>query len=318
MKNSNKSRRTFLYFLIILHLMVILKWLLDQWLYPVNPPPETWKFVLMYYCLILFVTSVVIVAKYTIHNNETIFLLNSALQIEQDVMVQGSDVAQLYYIGLNAISTASVVLMPINCCVFALRQPCMPPVVTSAIYLESSIMCAGTFTVTVVLTYPSQVKVILLGSMNRDLNTGGPHVSSCLRKYRILELLVDMHNLVLKQPVMSALVGCVTTLESFTLYIVIASRSVVPLPLLLLFAAVAVSMFFVIVRLFKMMSNPFIKSVELLNSLKRMNESKQIKRCVQSFREAKLTLGDGKFFDTSTSLVIWAKCIDLLITFLLT
>lgn len=87
----------------------------------------------------------------------------------------------------------SVVSIPIACFGLALLRPCMPPVLTSEIYLEckswnhngnsgiifrtlgavlfsyfgAAIVCAGTFTVTVVLTYPSQVKLILLESMNR-------------------------------------------------------------------------------------------------------------------------------------------------------
>lgn len=87
--NSKKIQRIFSYLLILLHLAIILKWLLDQWLYPVKPTPPTWKFVLMYYCAVLFATGVVVGAKYTIHNNETVLMLNSALHIEQEFMIQG-------------------------------------------------------------------------------------------------------------------------------------------------------------------------------------------------------------------------------------
>lgn len=142
---------------------------------------------------------------------------------------------------------------------------------------------------------------------------------TCLKKYRTLQLLSDMHNSVFRNPAMAATVGCVTIGESFALYPLIASASVVPLPLLVLFANVSLDFFIAIVGLFKIMSFPFTKSVDLLNSLQRINikPANWVNRYLRSCSPSKLTLGDGRFFDRSTSLLIWAQCVDLLITFLL-
>lgn len=130
-------------------------------------------------------------------------------------------------------------------------------------------------------------------------------------------MLTDMHNSVIRHPFISIMVGAVTACESFALYIIITATSAIPIPILLLLSSVAVDLFVLIVGPFRIMANPLVKSIALLESLKRMNESKWVKRFVRSLPPSKMTLGDGKFFDKATSLVIYSKCADLVITFLL-
>lgn len=130
-------------------------------------------------------------------------------------------------------------------------------------------------------------------------------------------MLTDLHNSVFRHPIMSIMVGAVTICESFALYIIITSTLEVPVVVIILFSAVAVDLFILIVGPFKIMANPFVRSKELLQSLKRMNTSGWVKRFVKSCPPSKLILGDGKFFDRATSLVIFSKCVDLLITFVL-
>lgn len=126
-----------------------------------------------------------------------------------------------------------------------------------------------------------------------------------------------MHNSVLRPPLMACLVGGVSMFVSFSLYIIISSTSEVPFTIFVLFSAVALNMSVIIVWPFKLMGVPFVKSVELLKSLQRMNGLGWVKRFVRSCPPSKLSLGDGGFFDKATSLVILRKSIDLLITFLL-
>lgn len=143
------------------------------------------------------------------------------------------------------------------------------------------------------------------------------NVQVCFRTYRTLQMLTDMHNSVIRHPFISIMVGAVTACESFALYIIITATSAIPIPILLLLSSVAVDLFVLIVGPFRIMANPLVKSIALLESLKRMNESKWVKRFVRSLPPSKMTLGDGKFFDKATSLVIYSKCADLVITFLL-
>lgn len=138
-----------------------------------------------------------------------------------------------------------------------------------------------------------------------------------LRTYRTLEILSTMQNSVLRQPFMPTLVGGVTVCQTWTLYIVITGTSLVPVPALLLSLGVATEMFLVIMGPFRMIANPFVKSTELLKSLRRLNNSRWIQRFVRSCQPSKLTLGDGKFFDRATFLLVWRKSIDFLISFLL-
>ncbi|OXA54615.1 hypothetical protein Fcan01_11135 [Folsomia candida] len=119
------------------------------------------------------------------------------------------------------------------------------------------------------------------------------------------QMLTDMHNSVIRHPFISIMVGAVTACESFALYIIITATSAIPIPILLLLSSVAVDLFVLIVGPFRIMANPLVKSIALLESLKRMNESKWVKRFVRSLPPSKMTLGDGKFFDKATSLVIY-------------
>lgn len=59
-KKSKMFERAITTLLIMLHLGVALKWLLDQWFYPQSPPSPTWKIVFIYYCITLFCALTVI------------------------------------------------------------------------------------------------------------------------------------------------------------------------------------------------------------------------------------------------------------------
>lgn len=87
--NANKRRGILAVLILLLHLGIILKWVLDQWLNPVNHSRTIWKFVLMYYCVTVFCTIMVFIAQLTLLKEETISLLNLALQIERDSSAKG-------------------------------------------------------------------------------------------------------------------------------------------------------------------------------------------------------------------------------------
>ncbi|OXA54613.1 hypothetical protein Fcan01_11137 [Folsomia candida] len=322
---------------------VVLKWLLDQWLEPVNHSIPIWKFVLMYYCLTLFSATVAFTVHFTWLKGETIFLLNSALQVERNVKSKGTDTVHLYYAWFVVLSKITVILMPAACTAIAIVRPCMPPAWSSVIYLKCeswdddgnsgiifricgalpyyylgmSLASTTVFVFTVVLIYPAEVKLILLESINRDLCRRWQNAVPCLHTYRTLQMLGDMHNSVFRHPIMAILIGAVTVCASFALYILITSTSVAPIPIIIILSLVALDLFIMVVGPFKFMANPLPKSTELLQSFKRMNRSRWIKRFVRSCPPSKLLLGDGKFFDRATSLVICRKSADLVITFLL-
>ncbi|OXA37729.1 hypothetical protein Fcan01_27555 [Folsomia candida] len=186
---------------------------------------------------------------------------------------------------------------------------------------------SGVMVFVIHLTYLKEEVIFLLNSaqkVEQDLNMKGGNLESevnCpikyLRTYRTLEILSTMQNSVLRQPFMPTLVGGVTVCQTWTLYIVITGTSLVPVPALLLSLGVATEMFLVIMGPFRMIANPFVKSTELLKSLRRLNNSRWIQRFVRSCQPSKLTLGDGKFFDRATFLLVWRKSIDFLISFLL-
>ncbi|OXA53666.1 hypothetical protein Fcan01_11282 [Folsomia candida] len=244
--------------------------------------------------------------------------------------MKGNSIVHKYYIVFVSLSMMGIILMPIACFMFGLLRPCMPPTLTSVIYLKCkswddhvstgiffttcgaillyylslSVVATAAFGITIVLDYPTEVKLILVELMKSNLRGARKEDFPWLDSYRILQILTDLHNSVFRHPIMSILVGSVTACESFALYTLITSSTVVSYSVLVLFAAVGVELFVVTVGPFKIMANPFVQSVELLHSFESMKGSKLTKRLVMSFPPSKLTLGDGGFFDKATSLVI--------------
>lgn len=87
--NSKTCRLIVSNLIILLHLGVALKWVLEQWLNPVNPYPPIWKFVFIYYCITLFTACVLFVIHFSLLKKETISLLNSGIHVEQTVNSKG-------------------------------------------------------------------------------------------------------------------------------------------------------------------------------------------------------------------------------------
>lgn len=116
---------------------------------------------------------------------------------------------------------------------------------------------------------------------------------------------------------MPIFVGAIITCESCALYILITSTDKVPIPIIFLFIVVAIDVWILIVGPMKIMAKPYVESVEFLNSLKTENTSKWTKKFARSCTPAKIMLGDGKFFDAGTPLVVWRQTIELLVAFLL-
>lgn len=85
--NANKFRRLLAFSVILLHLAVVVKWVLDQWLNHVDEP--IWKFVLMYYYVTLACAVIGFTAHLTWLKSETVSLLNSAIQVERDSRGKG-------------------------------------------------------------------------------------------------------------------------------------------------------------------------------------------------------------------------------------
>lgn len=138
-----------------------------------------------------------------------------------------------------------------------------------------------------------------------------------LAQYRTLQLLSNFHNFVFCTPSMVVMAFSCTICESIALCLIITSSSTVPLPVLILFSIVAADLCIVIHAVFKILSYPHVKSLEFIEFVKTRSYSKWEHRFILSCPPSKLSLGDGGFFDKLTSFVIWQKCIDFLITFLL-
>lgn len=88
--NSKRYQRVSSTLVILLHLAVTLKWRLGQWVYPDNQSPiSTWKLVYIYYCITLYVAVLIFIGHLAFLKEETIALLNSAMQMEREVNAKG-------------------------------------------------------------------------------------------------------------------------------------------------------------------------------------------------------------------------------------
>ncbi|OXA42579.1 hypothetical protein Fcan01_22435 [Folsomia candida] len=101
------------------------------------------------------------------------------------------------------------------------------------------------------------------------------------------------------------------------LLLAVLMGNIIPVPVLIFFLAIAVDFWIIIHAVFKVLSYPYVESLEFIHLVNKGKCSKWEGRFIKSCPPSKLSLGDGGFFDTLTSLVIWQKCIDFLITFLL-
>lgn len=125
-----------------------------------------------------------------------------------------------------------------------------------------------------------------------------------LPMYRTLQLLSNFHNFVFCVPSMVVLAFSCTICESIALFLMITSNHVVPLPVLILFSLVVIDFFVIIHSVFKILSYPYVKSLEFIGLVKMGRYSKLEHRFILSCPPSKLSLGNGGFFDKLTSFVI--------------
>lgn len=136
-------------------------------------------------------------------------------------------------------------------------------------------------------------------------------------QYRTLQMLSNFQNLVFAPPSMAVFVGAITLCESSILYLLVTSGNIVPFPVFVLFSIAAVDYLIIMLGIFKIISNPYVKSVKFLKLLGIKKVGKWEVRFIKSCPPSKIMLGNGKFFDQLTSIIIWQKCVDFLITLLL-
>lgn len=120
---------------------------------------------------------------------------------------------------------------------------------------------------------------------------------------------------------MPILVVFITTTETMALYVLTTSRTILPLPVLVLFVIGGLDFFVMIHVVFRILCWPYVSSSRLIDKVKlyaRRGNPAWLKRFVRSCPRLKIQVGDGTVFDRLTSCVIWQFCVDALIDILLT
>ncbi|XP_035716515.1 uncharacterized protein LOC118439372 [Folsomia candida] len=225
----------------------------------------------------------------------------------------------------------------------SLVKPCMPPLVSMAILqcgdkwdkddysfsvvaLFSGIYEAFTWWVVfsvvsiplaVALIYPAEVMKIWLQQVKRGVLTDKN--STRITDYRTVQWLSNLRNCAFEYPSLVQMVGGIIVGETASLYVLLTSTKILPLPVLAFFVIVAVDLFVVIHVIFHSLSDLFEVSVGFLDEMKlyhKFGNRKWFKKFLKSCPPLKLTIGDGQYFDRMTALGIWQYCVDQLITLL--
>ncbi|OXA42027.1 hypothetical protein Fcan01_23173 [Folsomia candida] len=233
----------------LLHLVKFLHWfIVVQW---IDKPSsvENWKFILMAYCVILFA---LIAYESTCRGR-----------------IGRPSKPTRYFLLWGARATVSVGVVPIAIFILSLIQPCMPPLISSVMFLScpswgddggsgflirsavdlfewytwTIITSNVAFALMILLLYPVEIKLLFISMMARNWKADK---SIGLEEYRTLRLLSNFHNFVFAYPAMAILVGGVTLCTSIAFYLLITSAHVVPLPVLILFSIIAFDFFFAV------------------------------------------------------------------------
>ncbi|XP_035702704.1 uncharacterized protein LOC118434070 [Folsomia candida] len=221
--------------------------------------------------------------------------------------------------------------VPMAIFTFTMLYPCMPPLITGLIYWTKDATCSLNLVSKIVigllesytwcmkmvmgfpaiyffLIHPGCVQIFLLEEIHRKLTSG---LYTEIRKYRYIQTLSLLQNELLKQPGIQVLVGGIIITETVSIYMVFRSWQILPLPALGFFGIIATSFFFTIHVYFKAISNPFVKSVELVRFGGQMR-NKWVQAYLRSCSPIRVSLGDGSYFGKITSLKIWQYCMDRL------
>lgn len=138
-----------------------------------------------------------------------------------------------------------------------------------------------------------------------------------LSLYRILQLLSTYQNNAWCQPSMQLCIGGIVVCETVSLYILVTSYHRIPLSVLFVFIICALDCGIVIQVIFNILSYPYTKSCDFIDSMKSVDGTKWVKYFMRSCQPSKLSMGDGGFFDRLTSFVLWQLSINNLITLVL-
>lgn len=101
-----------------------------------------------------------------------------------------------------------------------------------------------------------------------------------------------------------------------SLYTLISSLQELPIPVTAFFVIILFEFVVVIHFMFKMLADPYLRSLDFVREMKGRRNGKWFKRFLKSCAPLKLAMGGGSYFDRLTSLVIWGHCVDMVVTLL--
>ncbi|OXA55628.1 hypothetical protein Fcan01_09085 [Folsomia candida] len=330
---------------ILLHLLGCLNWFKIQWFdhKQCGVVTPTWKFMLVTCSMIIFAAESLSFPHIDQVKMHLVTLLNSAMSVEiklqRGVFNNAGNLGRYvttYFVLMGACITWGVGFILPAVFILSLLQPCMPPLISAfafvpctswtddgaatgflikaavgiyEMYMWSVLIGISAFVFMIMILYPVEVNLLLLKDMERNWRN--------FVQLRTLQMLSNLQNFVFAAPSMGVIIGTLTLLESCAIYILMKSGELIPLPIFVLLSIAAIDYLIVILGIFKIGSNPYVKSMRFIQLTKTNKLSKYEVAFIKSCPPSKLSLGDGRFFDRLTSFVIWQKCIDWIITFLL-
>lgn len=139
-----------------------------------------------------------------------------------------------------------------------------------------------------------------------------------VKDYRVAQVAQNLTNHVLSKPCLQLTLGLTIIAEISALYVMIISSNHLTVDAAMFFVLMGVDYFIVIHVVLRALSKSYVTSVKFIQSMKRLHKRDPwFKKFLRSCPSLKVGMGDGKFFDGLTSLVIWQFCVDRLISLLL-
>lgn len=153
--------------------------------------------------------------------------------------------------------------------------------------------------------------------ISRVITSNNEHL---IKYYRVPQLLNAFTNASMKLPFNFCFLSGTIIAEVSSLYVLITSLKQLPLEVAIFYLTIAFDFGVGIHVLGTYLSIPFLEGEEFRKNVTRewrAPPTKWFSRYLKSCPAIRLSMGDGSFYDSATSLVIWQFCVDQLVSLLL-
>ncbi|OXA63561.1 uncharacterized protein LOC118433884 [Folsomia candida] len=303
-----------------------------------------WQKVIAFFFLINYVPIFGLHVCLLFRKKELLQLLKTCVWIETKCIERGASeytkisiFSNLYCVKL------SIFAVPGMMGAVGLFLPCMPPSIASTLFLECQdrwgdqdaevwvrlingfaqgyvwLSLAGVMITTIsrILIYPSVMVELWIKMIEGQLDHYH-FANHGLEAFRVAQVFQNLANSVMSKPFISIFAFLSIVSEILSLYVIITSWNNLSFGVSAFFCLMGMNYFLIIHITLDSLSKSYVATVKFSKHMKRLrSRNAWVKKFLASCPPIKVGMGDGKFFDGLTSLIIWQFCVDRLINLLL-